>query len=169
MRARGFLLHFWRTTEGAAAAEMALVTPLLITMGYGVFEVGAFFFNEHVVVTAVRDGARFAGRQSFANMPCGSTSSVEGQIQNLVRFGNTAGTGNPRLSYWTSNSTITVTTACDTTGSYASTGVFSGMTGGARRVTVAATVPYQPILSSFGFSLSGFRLVAQSQAVVAGI
>ncbi len=43
---------------GAAAAEMALVTPLLLIIMAGGLEVGNYFMDEHRLVKAVRDGAR---------------------------------------------------------------------------------------------------------------
>ena len=44
---------------GAAAAEMALVLPILIALMFGSFELGNYFLNQHVVTKAVRDGLRF--------------------------------------------------------------------------------------------------------------
>ena len=57
--------------RGAAAAEMALVLPLLILIMFGSFEMGNFFWESHIANKAVRDGARFAARQNFTDMPCG--------------------------------------------------------------------------------------------------
>jgi Flp pilus assembly protein TadG len=160
--------------RGAAAAEMALVAPLLVTIMFGSLELGKYFWDEHLVTKAVRDGARFASRQGFATMPCGSTATNETQIKNLVRFGKTTVTGadKPRLHYWTSNATITVSITC-----YANAGV-----GGARVydgiyttrpnvpiVRVRAAVPYTPILGSFGFNASGLSLNAYSESTVFGL
>src|SRR5688500_17559369 len=113
--------------RGAAAAEMALVAPLLVTIMLGSLEVGKYFWDEHLVTKAVRDGARFASRESFANMPCGGTATNENQIKNLVRFGKptVTGTDKPRLFYCGSNNTISITITC-----YANDGV------GATRVNV---------------------------------
>lgn len=167
MRARRGLLRLWRSERGAAAAEMALVTPLLVILLFGSFELGNYFLSEHIAIKAVRDGARYAGRQSFANMPCGNPSTVETQIQNVVRTGTTDGTGTPRLPNWTNNATVTVSTACDTSGTYS--GLYTGLAGGVPRVTVSVTVPYQSLFGGLGFPVTGLNVVAQSQAVVAGI
>ena len=86
----GRLISLWRDRNGAAAAEMALVAPLLLILMFGSFEVGKFFWDEHLVTKAVRDGARFAARQSFASMPCGGPATNEAQIRNVVRYGNPA-------------------------------------------------------------------------------
>jgi Flp pilus assembly protein TadG len=85
--------------DGVAAAETAMLTPILLVLLFGAFEMGKYFLDEHVLMKAVRDGARYAGRQSFASMPCGGTATNETAIKNFVRFGNIAGTGNPRLPY----------------------------------------------------------------------
>ena len=164
----------YRSRSGAAATEMALVAPLLATIMFGSLELGKYYWDEHIVLTAVRDGARFAARQGFATMPCGGTATNEALIKNLTRYGKTIVTGSdkPRLYYWTSDATITVTITC-----YANAGV-----GGARVyngiytlrptvpvVRVTARVPYTPILGSFGFRGTGLRLNAFSEATVMGI
>lgn len=146
-----------------------MITPLFLVLMFGSFELGKYFLDEHVVAKAVRDGARYAGRQKFTAMPCGGTSSSETQIKNIVRFGNTAGTGSPRLSYWTSPATITVAISCpDPTGA-TYTGIYTGLVGGARRVLVTATVPYNSLFGNLGFATEGFTVVAQSDAAVMGI
>ena len=48
---------------GSAAAEMALVLPLLLVIMFGTFELGHFFYSEHIVQKAVRDAARYASRR----------------------------------------------------------------------------------------------------------
>ena len=153
--------------EGVAAAETAMVTPILLALLFGGFEIGKYFLDEHVVMKAVRDGARYAGRQGFATMPCGGTATNETAIKNFVRFGNIAGTGNPRLPYWTNNSTITVTITCDSSGTY--TGIYAGLTGGAKRVLVNATIPYGSLFGAVGFDVTTLNVVGQSQAAVMGI
>ena len=50
-----------RDVHAAAAAELALVLPLLLIIMFGSFEIGNYFLNEHILVKAVRDGARVAG------------------------------------------------------------------------------------------------------------
>lgn len=161
--------------SGAAAAEMALVAPLLVTIIFGSLELGKYFWDEHVVLKAVRDGARFAARQNFANMPCDGPAANEADIQNLVRFGKTApvsGTDKPRLHYWTNNSTITVTIECYENAGEDGARVYDGIYSARADVPVvrvAAAVPYTPIVGSFGFEASGLSLNAYSESAVFGI
>jgi Flp pilus assembly protein TadG len=151
---------------GAAAAEMALVIPLLITILFGSVEMGRYFMSSHIVAKAVRDGARFAGRQSFTSMPCGGSPTNEADIKNLIRTGTTASGANSRLPFWTSPGTITITITCDSTSAYTASGIYVNATGGARRVTVTAAVPYQTL---FGFTLGTLTVPGRSEAAVMGI
>ena len=161
------IASFARDRRGVAAAEMAMVTPLLIIIMFGIFEAGNFFWNEHIVVKAVRDGARYAGRQSFADYSCAAVTNagVEANIKNLTRTGNAAGTGNARLSGWT-NAQVTISVSCS---SGTTTGIYAGRAGGAPLVTVTATVPYVSLFGALGFDTAGLNVAASAQSPVMGI
>jgi len=159
---------------GSAAVEMALVTPILITLMFGSFELGNYFMDNHVVAKAVRDGARFAARQSFTSYPACSGSPNDPaltQIKNVVRTGQVGSGGSARLPGWTDPNTISVTVSCNTTGNggAAFSGIYSGMTSGAPVVTVSADVPYTSLFSTVGFSSASLTLHGTSQAAVMGI
>lgn len=145
---------------------MALVLPLLMVLMFGSFELGKFFLDAHTVQKAVRDGARYAARQPFTEMPCGGPAADEAEIRNLVRTGTTAAGGTPRIGYWTDPATITISISCDTTGTYSAAGVYRVIAGGARRVTVNASVPYNTLL---GVQFVGATVNAQSESAVMGI
>jgi len=157
--------------NGAAAAELAMVTPLLLIIMCGAFELGNFFLNEHILVKAVRDGARFAARQNFSNYPACSGPVADPLLtdtRNVVKTGQVSG-GTDRLPYWAAT-TISVTMSCATTaGGQTMTGIYRGRTSGAPIVTVSATVPYTPVLRSFGFRGVGLNLNAKQEAAVMGI
>jgi hypothetical protein len=80
--------------RGAAAAEMALVLPLLLIILFGSLELGNYFMNEHTLVKAVRDGARFAGRQTFTNYTSCSGSPGGTVLQWVAR--RNRGRGHPK-------------------------------------------------------------------------
>ncbi|MFL6726988.1 MAG: TadE/TadG family type IV pilus assembly protein [Sphingomicrobium sp.] len=164
--------------SGSAAVEMALVVPLLLALLFGSTELGNYFLDEHILVKAVRDGARYAGRQDFSNFSSCSGEpggTVAADTRTLVMTGLLSG-GSNRLANWTST-TISVTSSCTTTagvqtlgGIYNGNRNSSGTLIGAPIVTVTATVPYTPLLASaFGFSGTGYNLYASQQAAVAGI
>ena len=169
------LLSRLRTdNSGVAAAEMALVTPLLVILMFGSFELGKYFWDEHITVKAVRDAARFAARQSFASMPCGGTATNETQIKNVAMYGKPVVTASdqPRLFYWTDPATVTVTITCydnsGTDGDRVYDGVYADR-GVVPQVTVAANIPYSPIVGVVPSLRSGARLNATDQAAVFGI
>jgi Flp pilus assembly protein TadG len=153
---------------------MALIAPLLLAIMFGATEMGNYFWNEHTLLKAVRDGARFAARQSFSNYTACSGSpggTVVSDTQNVVMYGYLSGSSNPKLTPNISASNITVTTSCATTvNSQTMSGLYKSQPNGAQIVIVAATVNYRPILATaFGWSSFGTHLNATSQAAVTGL
>jgi hypothetical protein len=79
----------------------------------------------------------------------------------------------PRLQYWTSADTITVTIACHnnaetTPGVRPYAGLYNGRDS-VPYVTVTATVPYEPLVGAVGLNLSSLSVRAVNQAPVFGI
>lgn len=164
------LSHLRKSNEGSAAAEMALVAPLLIALLFGATELGYYFYNNHIVIKAVRDGARYASRRSFAeyNCPSSVSSDLTDATRNVTRTGLVASGGAPRIWNWTDPSTITVSLECtDNSGSDYS-GIYVGRTE-IPVVKVTATVPFVPLFSGFGFRASNLTISAESESSVAGI
>lgn len=155
--------------SGAAAAEMALILPMLIAIMFGGFEGGAYLWTEHKVVKAVRDGARFAARQSFSVFDCSgiTDTTVLAQVQNLTRTGQTSG-GTAKIAGWT-NDQVSVTATCQTGESYSDQGVYATEDSGAIHVTVSATVPYPSLFGTLGFDTTGATVTASANAAVMGI
>lgn len=160
-----------RDRRGSAAAEMALVAPLLCAVLIGSVELGSFFYNEHILVKAVRDGARYAGRQSFSYYGCSGepTGTVVANTRALVRTSLLA-SGTDRFPDIEDND-ITLSTSCKTSQSGQNmTGIYRGKATGAPIVTVSARVDYEPVIgAAFGFSGVGLKLNASQQAAVMGI
>ena len=172
----GILRRLGRNESGAAAVEMALVTPLLLILMVGGLEIGNYFMDEHRLVKAVRDGARYAARKDFSYFqtcnaaPVDTVAPIENVVtdtQNLVRTSYLSG-GTDQLANL--EGAVTVTTKCSAgSGSVVYEGIYKGMTGGARYVEVSATADYLPVLAPFGFSLLGAKLNAKQQAAVSGV
>lgn len=172
----GWLAPF-RDRRGAAAAEMALVSPLLAAILIGSVELGNFFYNEHILVKAVRDGARYAARQSFADYAAcagAPTGTVVAETRALVRTSLLA-TGSDRLAN-IDDANITLVTRCVTTAvgvdsTETLTGIYDELAlAGAPVVKVTATVPYTPVIGApLGFSGAGINLRASQEAAVMGI
>jgi Flp pilus assembly protein TadG len=152
--------------SGAAAAEMALVTPLLLILMFGTFELGHFFLSEHVVQKAVRDAVRYAARLPMSSYPsCAPTAGVQTQIQRVARTGRPDGTVQ-RLQGWSADTMTTVTMTCDTSGTY--TGIYTEFPNGVPIITVSASVPYPSLMGTLGLGNPSLRLNARSQSAVFG-
>ena len=166
----GWLRLFAGNSRASAGVEMALVLPMLIILMFGGMEGGYYLWSEHKVLKAVRDGARYASRQTFDKFDCAggavSDSATETNIQNLTRTGRTDTSGSPKVPNWTANSTVVVTVACDSTNN---TGLYSEMPDGAPIVRVSADVPYPSLFFNLGFAASGLSLRGSSQAAVMGL
>jgi len=150
---------------------MAMVAPLLIIIMFGSMEIGHYFYSEHVVVKAVRDGARFASRQSFADYTCpGGTigGTVVADTQKVTRTNQVTTGGTPRLADWTSDASVSVTISCFDNSSGTYTSFYEGVNQ-FPVVTVSATVPYTSLFKVIGFNSVGLNLRATQQAVVMGI
>jgi len=158
---------------------MALVLPLLVLLFCSCIELGNYFMDEHRLIKAVRDGARYAARQNLSNFTgCSGNpgGTVVADTQNIVMTGLLSG-GNNNLANM-SASTITVTiVGCSTqVGSGPTTvgGMYNGLKNGsgtligAPVVKVSASVPYAAALRAFGWSGYGLTLNASQQAAVAG-
>lgn len=170
---RGPISSLWKDRTGSSAAEMALVTPLLMVLMFGSFELGNYFLDEHIVVKAVRDAARYASRRSFTDYT-GCSGSPGGTVladtQNVAVNGSVSG-GSPRLWYWTNGATtvsVQILGCYPTAGGQNMTGIYTGSSG-APVVRVTAAVPYTPLVGRIGFNVTGLSLNARSEAAVMGI
>ena len=161
-------LAFLRDTRGAAAAEMALMIPVLLIFMFVGFEAGHYFYTEHKVIKAVREGARYGGRLSWANFPCGGAISgtAESQIITVTRTGTTDDTAPPRVPGM-ETSDITVSFTCDA--SYVDSGIFKGKSGGAPILLVQARTGYNSLFGQLGLTDTTIDVQASAEAVVNGI
>lgn len=158
---------FVRDTRGAAAAEMALMLPLLLILMFVGFESGHYFYTEQKVIKAVREGARYGGRLPWSNFPCGSATSQAAidQIRQVTRTGTVAGT-NARVPGMTL-ANITVSHRCDA--NFTDDGIFRGTTGGAPVVLVQARAGYNSLFEQLGLIDSSAIVQASAEAAVNGI
>ena len=85
--------------RGAVLAEMALVTPILLLMMLATAEVTRAFVDHNTLTKAVRSGARYVAANAFQGAPGVVFVGValRAETQNLIVYGNIAGTGAPVL------------------------------------------------------------------------
>lgn len=172
--------------DASAAAELALVTPILFALMFGSLELGNFFNDEHALAKQVRDGARYASRMELAAAySCPNTvfqdTDANTKIINVTKNGVVSGAGNPRWSdYWTrtctgDNQTLTVSIRCVAknqidTGASGNTGIYTSLAGtDIPVVKVSGAVRYRSVLANLGFNTGNLCLRAESEAAVQGL
>lgn len=173
---------FLRDHRAAAAAEMALIMPMMFALIFTTFEGGNYLLAEHRVLKSAREGARFAGRLNYTAFDCASSSVVgnfqttpsvisnQNAILNMTRYGNPQGTGQPRFTPHTGDVfavTLDCPTSSDTT-TYHNNGIYRER-GNVPRVLVNARVSYNSIFGLLGFDTSGAVVRGQAQAAVMGV
>ena len=164
--------RFLSCTRGAAAAEMALILPLSMLLLFTGLEAGHYFYQEHQVIKGLRDGARYAARQSFDDINCrggapsGIPGGIETNIKNLVRTGQLATGGSPRVTGWDANE-VTITVTCPTIAE-SQTGLYDA-TERAPQVNIATTFGYNSLFNGLGVISDSASLNASHQATVMGI
>ena len=182
-----FLRHLLGDTRAAAAAEMALVTPLLLILMFGSAEMGNYFLNQHALTKQVRDGARFASRLTIEDEDYDCPDNVwdddlapsaETQIENVVKTGTVDGTGTGRFPAWMwdadnqcgSVPTVSVDPRCVSKGDAELSGMYSTLADdNIPVVKVTAAITYDPILSAIGINLIDQCLRAESEIPVVGL
>lgn len=157
--------RFARHEGGTAAAEMALMLPLMLTVIFATFEAGHYFYTEQKIIEAVRQGARYAGRLPLASYTCPATlnGTTVSQIKTVTRTGTVGGT-TPLIKDW-ADGDIDVTLACD---SGTTTGIYTSNPGGAPVVTVAATAGYTSLFAQIVTGSDATLVRASAQAIVNG-
>ena len=155
---------FLNDQHGAAAAEMALIMPLVMVMLFATFEGAYFVITEHQVVTGVRNAARYAARLDFSQYACpaatfsGSTATV----QNLARTGQLTG-GTSRVQGWV-NGDITVTVTCAS-----QTGIYTAVGNYAPKVRVSSRFNYPSLMGQLGFTQAALPIGASAESPVMGL
>lgn len=168
---------FVHDRSGTAAAELALSLPLLLTILFGATEAGHYFLTEQKLVESVRDGARYASRQSFADFPCDGAidEDTEDAIQNVVVTGSLGGT-DARLPLITADD-VTITYDCvpeveakPGEANMIPVGGIYTASGEATVITIDASVEYQSLFGfQYGFPSSGIHVNAEQQTTLNGI
>lgn len=155
---------FLNDQHGAAAAEMALIMPLVMVMLFAAFEGAYFVITEHQVVTGVRNAARYAARLDFNQYACPAAtfSGSTATIQNLARTGQLTG-GTSRVQGWV-NGDITVTVTCAS-----QTGIYTAVGNYAPKVRVSSRFNYPSLMGQLGFTQATLPIGASAESPVMGL
>jgi hypothetical protein len=160
----------FRDDRGAAASEFALALPMMLALMFGAIEAGHFFWTQHKIVKAVREGARFAARQDVSALCDGATASIsetlEDSIRDVTATGVIDGTAGPRVPGWDPDD-VAIEVGCQ---AFVNTGIYSDLNANGPLVTISSgAVPYPSLFDRLGFITSDIRLTARSSAAVTGI
>jgi Flp pilus assembly protein TadG len=108
-------VSLWRDEDGSALVEATIVMPLLLSLFLGVFEFSWFFYNQQLVVSGLRDAARYMTRIELTDGnrdPC-AQKDQNGALYtaNAANIATTAeaGGGSARVNGW---SAADVTISC---------------------------------------------------------
>lgn len=164
---------FLRGEAGSAAAEFALILPMLLALLYTGFEGGNLIWTQHKLVEGVRQGVRLAGRMDINDLCGGNATALSNAKSQIVLFTRTGQLANanasPRVGGWTS-SQVQVDIACN---SFVSTGIYSDLGGTlgpkAPIVTVRARgVVYPSLFAGLG-QIRNIPLTASAKSPVTGL
>ena len=72
-------------SRGASAVEFALIMPLFFLLLFGIVDFGWYFFNQHTIQYATREGARLALVGRSLQNPDGSNMSREASIIKTIK------------------------------------------------------------------------------------
>ncbi len=159
-----------RDSKATAAVEFALSLPMMLALLFGGLEAGHFFWTEHKLVKAVRDGARFAARSQVDDVCNGATadiaSGLETDIRNLTVTGQIADGGVPKVPGWTA-ADVQITAGCQ---QFVATGIYDDLGAAGPLITISSgNVAYPSILNGLGFLDGSFTISANASAAVTGI
>ena len=94
--------------RGLAMVETVITLPLLLFVMLAATEFTNAFVTHTTLTKAVRDGARWAAEDAIDNTGFNLTPALRLEAQNLVVYGNRAGTGTPAVNGLTA-ANVTVT------------------------------------------------------------
>ncbi|WP_189538780.1 TadE/TadG family type IV pilus assembly protein [Novosphingobium arvoryzae] len=157
--------------SGAAAAELAMLLPLMILLLFGGFEGGHFIWTQHKLVEAVRNGARYAGRLEVTEVCDGATSIIPpariAEIKLLTRTGQLDDSAmHPLVPGW-GDDAVFVSVDCN---AFVDTGIYRELDAAGPVATVAARgVPYPSLFGGLGIFDPGIRMNARASAPVIGL
>ena len=159
-----------RNRKGTAATEFALALPMMFALMFVGMEAGHFFWTQHKLVKATRDGARFASRANVEDLCNGSATDIdaalEQQIRNITVTGQVADGAAAKVPGWTPEDVV-ITVGCQ---QFLATGIYTDLGAAGPLVTVSTGgVAYPAILNGLGVLNTGISMSAESSAAVVGI
>lgn len=151
-------LRLLRDCRGSALLEAAIVLPVVMSLAFGIAELGRALHHQHVLTKTVRDAARYLARVALACPATGDANwaTAQSAATTLALTGQIGGT-TPLVGYWPAAAFTVAAPACQTV-----------MGRPVQVMTVTGSVDYQ----SMGFlsllNLPPLRLQASHQELHIG-
>ena len=115
-RATEKALSLWRDEDGSALVEATIVMPLLLSLFLGVFEFSWYLYNQQLVVSGLRDAARYMTRVELTDGnrdPCAQKDQYGAlyidDAANIATTAQPSAGGSARVSGWSADD---VTISC---------------------------------------------------------
>jgi Flp pilus assembly protein TadG len=106
-RALAKAMALWRNHDGSALVEATIVMPLLVAFFLGVFEFSWYLYNQQLVVSGLRDAARYMTRIELTNGnrdPCAQEDQngvlYTAEAANIATTAQSASGGSARVRGW---------------------------------------------------------------------
>jgi Flp pilus assembly protein TadG len=149
-----------RDQKGASLVEFTILSPLVLTLGFGILEFGNALYGHHVITTGVHDAARYLARFT-------TPSAHYADAKNLAVTGAVAGT-TQRLSWWNASAvTIAMTTVANPIDPSTGERTYRGPDPlSVVRVSTTATYPGFGLLSYLGLGSSLTMTVYHEERVI---
>ncbi len=166
---RGTWKELGSDRSGAALLELAVVLPVVMSMGFGAIEFGNLIYKDHLIWNGVRDGARYYAGLNYDASNATQTSANETAAKNITVTGVTSG-GTARVTGWTTSQvTITYTTVANTStcGSGGAEQCYRGPDP-ITMVTVSTSYPYTSLGFMSYLGLGSITLTASHQERIIG-
>ncbi len=145
MMMRAFQSHIQKLksdSSGTSVLELAVVLPVLMTIGLGAIEFGNLIYRQHLIVNGVRDAARYGAALKYkTTAPTANVAS----IKNMAVYGSYT-TGTARVTGWVPGDV-----------SVAIVGqIIPNACGGQRCSRIQTDVPVITVSTSFTYQSLGF-------------
>ena len=149
--------------------------PALIVLLFGGFEAGNFMWTQHKLVTAAREGARYASRlpiDKFCDASSPATDAQDADAIEAIRIVTATGfppdaNNDPVAPDRVEG--IQVAVSDEVCGLFSPTGIYTQLGTAGPRVTVTASASYASLFGGLGVLTNGIPLAARSDGAVIGI
>jgi hypothetical protein len=145
--------------RGNAILELAVLLPVLFTIGFGVIEFGNLIYQYHLIAVGVRDASRYLSGT-------GQSAAITSAAQNIAATGVVSG-GTNRVSWWNPGD-VTVSYSQIANDDGAGNKLYRGMAQ-IQIVRVGTSVTYQPLGFLDYLGLGPITLTARHDERVVGI